>query len=249
MPAYVVAKSVCPSGLNATPQGGQTYLIRVSGYNAASGQYTLRSLISYGVSNDNCASATSIGAGVQYSFNTCSATDSSSPVPLGRVRDVWYRFVAPATGSYNFTTCGSSFDTVITLFNGSQAACPTSTAAMIAQNDNNAICSGDGQQSFLTASLTQGQSVMIRIGGAQIGDFGPGIFGVGQALACDDIDFNNNELFPEDQDVIDFFTVLAGGACSTNNCNDIDFNNNDLYPEDQDIVDFLTVLAGGTCVR
>ncbi|HLP85731.1 MAG TPA: hypothetical protein VK157_15380 [Phycisphaerales bacterium] len=30
---------------------------------------------------------------------------------------------------------------------------------------------------------------------------------------CDDIDFNNNGVFPEDQDVIDFFNVLAGGGC------------------------------------
>ncbi len=30
---------------------------------------------------------------------------------------------------------------------------------------------------------------------------------------CDDIDFNNNGVFPEEQDVIDFFTVLAGGTC------------------------------------
>jgi hypothetical protein len=30
---------------------------------------------------------------------------------------------------------------------------------------------------------------------------------------CDDIDFNNNGVFPEDQDVIDFFNVLAGGTC------------------------------------
>ena len=30
---------------------------------------------------------------------------------------------------------------------------------------------------------------------------------------CNDIDFNNNDVFPEDQDVIDFFNVLAGGQC------------------------------------
>ncbi|MFN7314264.1 MAG: hypothetical protein ACK5ZG_08990 [Phycisphaerae bacterium] len=30
---------------------------------------------------------------------------------------------------------------------------------------------------------------------------------------CDDIDFNNNGVFPEDQDVLDFFNVLAGGGC------------------------------------
>ena len=62
---------------------------------------------------------------------------------------------------------------------------------------------------------------------------------------CDSIDFNNNQVFPEDQDVIDFFAVLAGGECAT--CSDIDFNNNQVFPEDQDVIDFFTVLAGGEC--
>ena len=63
--------------------------------------------------------------------------------------------------------------------------------------------------------------------------------------ACDNIDFNNNGVFPEDQDVIDFFNVLAGGECAT--CNDIDFNNNTVFPEDQDVIDFFNVLAGAEC--
>jgi hypothetical protein len=68
---------------------------------------------------------------------------------------------------------------------------------------------------------------------------------------CDGIDFNNNGVFPEDQDVIDFFDVLAGGTPSTCNatlgCQDIDFNNNGVFPEDQDVIDFFNVLAGGSC--
>jgi hypothetical protein len=64
---------------------------------------------------------------------------------------------------------------------------------------------------------------------------------------CDTIDFNGNTVFPEDQDVIDFFSVLAGGGCSTGACGDIDFNNNGVFPEDQDVIDFLSVLAGGPC--
>jgi hypothetical protein len=63
--------------------------------------------------------------------------------------------------------------------------------------------------------------------------------------ACDDIDFNNNGVFPEDQDVVDFFNVLAGASCAA--CNDLDFNNNGAFPEDQDVVDFLHVLGGGEC--
>jgi glycosidase len=65
------------------------------------------------------------------------------------------------------------------------------------------------------------------------------------AAGCDSIDFNNNGVFPEDQDVVDLFDVLAGGGCA--GCNDIDFNNNGVFPEDQDLIDFFTVLAGGAC--
>jgi hypothetical protein len=65
---------------------------------------------------------------------------------------------------------------------------------------------------------------------------------------CDFIDFNNNDVFPEEQDVIDFISVFAGAACPQGSvCNDIDFNNNNVFPEDQDVIDFLHVLAGGSC--
>jgi hypothetical protein len=68
---------------------------------------------------------------------------------------------------------------------------------------------------------------------------------VSMPIVCDDIDFNNNEVFPEDQDIVDYLDVLAGGSCPA--CNDIDFNNNGVFPEDQDVIDFFNVLAGGTC--
>ncbi len=64
---------------------------------------------------------------------------------------------------------------------------------------------------------------------------------------CDTVDFNGNGVFPEDQDVVDYLDVLAGGVCPTGTCNDIDFNNNGVFPEDQDVVDFFNILAGGTC--
>ncbi len=82
-------------------------------------------------------------------------------------------------------------------------------------------------------------------GGAPVPDMGAIEF---QPIGCDAIDFNNNTVFPEDQDVIDFFNVLAGGDCSAGNtCNDIDFNNNTVFPEDADVIDFFNVLAGGEC--
>jgi hypothetical protein len=61
------------------------------------------------------------------------------------------------------------------------------------------------------------------------------------------IDFNNDGLFPSDDDVIDFLSVFAGGACSTGNCNSIDFNGDGLFPSDEDVLSFFSVLAGGPC--
>jgi glycosidase len=66
--------------------------------------------------------------------------------------------------------------------------------------------------------------------------------------ACNDIDFNNDGLFPDDADLVDFLSVLAGGPCSTGtSCDNIDFNGDGLFPDDADLIAFLRVLAGGNC--
>jgi hypothetical protein len=65
---------------------------------------------------------------------------------------------------------------------------------------------------------------------------------------CDALDFNDDGLFPDDNDLVQFLSVLAGGACDNDpNCNDIDFNNDGLFPDDSDLITFLRVLAGGEC--
>ncbi len=72
--------------------------------------------------------------------------------------------------------------------------------------------------------------------------------GCPRGSACDPIDFNNDSLFPDDMDLVDFLSVLAGGPCSNAPfCNDIDFNNDGLFPSDADVVSFLSVRAGGGC--
>ncbi len=67
------------------------------------------------------------------------------------------------------------------------------------------------------------------------------------AASCDSIDFNRNNVFPEDQDVVDYLSVLAGGPCPYAGACDIDFNNNCVFPEDTDIMTFFDVLAGASC--
>ncbi len=49
---------------------------------------------------------------------------------------------------------------------------------------------------------------------------------------CDDIDFNNDGLFPDTVDIDDFLSVFSGGSCTNDpNCGDIDFNNDGLFPD------------------
>ncbi len=69
---------------------------------------------------------------------------------------------------------------------------------------------------------------------------------------CDSIDFDNDGLFPEDEDLLDLLAVLAGGQCERERwglglCNDIDINNDGLFPSDEDLVGYLRLLAGGNC--
>lgn len=65
---------------------------------------------------------------------------------------------------------------------------------------------------------------------------------------CDSIDFNADGLFPDDNDLLDFLAVYAGGLCSNDpNCGDIDFNNDGLFPDEADLLTFIQVLAGGEC--
>ncbi len=62
-----------------------------------------------------------------------------------------------------------------------------------------------------------------------------------------DIDFNNNRVFPEDQDVIDFFQSLTGGVCvgsAFSACDSIDINANGVFPEDADVIAFFNRLSG-----
>ncbi len=64
---------------------------------------------------------------------------------------------------------------------------------------------------------------------------------------CDSIDFNNDNVFPDDADLSAYFNVLAGGPCPFPLSCDIDFNNDGIYPDDADILSFFSVLAGGPC--
>jgi hypothetical protein len=105
-------------------------------------------------SNNNCANATPVGEGV-FPFDTAWASDDSVS-GCGGFNDVWFLYT-PATTHYAvFSTCGSSFDTVIDL---QAAGC---TDASLDCNDDNPSCAPG---STIGRTVSAGQPLLIRISG------------------------------------------------------------------------------------
>jgi hypothetical protein len=115
--------------------------------------------------NDDCGAATPIGDGI-FGGNTESATNDgeASCGASQTAPDVWFHYTAATTGTVDFNTFGSSFDTVLSL----HTSCPGTRLNELACNDD-----WNSLQSRLTYELTVGQEVMIRISGysGDNGDF------------------------------------------------------------------------------
>ena len=113
--------------------------------------------------NDECVGAIALTNGVATTFDTTSATPSATPwLCVGSVApDLWYSFTPTNSGvSVSFSTCGSSYDTAIEVFDG---ACTALNP--IACNDNSC-----GLQSTLSLpSVTAGQTYYVRVGGVGAG--------------------------------------------------------------------------------
>ncbi len=190
--------------------------------------------------NDQCPNAVALSVGVveTESATTFGATGQDLTACDQTSWDVWYTFTPDQSGAFVATVnlTNGIYTPGISLFNACPEVANTETACVTVS----AITSTNSLQFNATAGLTQ--HIRVATYFSQRSEFNVVI---NPARTCDDIDFNNNEVFPEDQDVIDFFDVLAGADCPA--CNDIDFNNNEVFPEDQDIIDFFNVLAGGEC--
>src|SRR5262245_24157122 len=83
--------------------------------------------------SDSCATATTVGTGTFFGSTTSATHDGASSCgETDTSNDVWYRYVASEAGDLHVTTCGSSFDTVVSL----HSACPGSAANELDCNDD-----------------------------------------------------------------------------------------------------------------
>jgi hypothetical protein len=111
--------------------------------------------------SDSCAAPTLIAGEGTFPFSTSSATTGSQGQfncsgSFGIDRDVWFAWVAPASGGATLSLCGgASFDTKVAAYDG--AACPAGSP--LGCNDDSC-----GLQSVITFPVTIGNSYVLQIG-------------------------------------------------------------------------------------
>ena len=162
--------TICPAGpttarIDMNVTAGTPYLIRFVGSGGASTLYTLR--LNQAPSNDLCVNATLITNG-SVTGTTDGAARETDPScsPVGAAPDVWYRWVAPCTGIVTVNTCGSGFDTVVSVLTGpncsvlTQVACNDDTFAVFC-----GLSGGTISQSALETPVTAGTTYYIRVSG------------------------------------------------------------------------------------
>ena len=179
--------------------------------------------------NDLCTSPTVVSAGAYTGtnahatldgFSTCGNTSTS--------RDVWFRFNAQKSGAVTVNTCGSDFDTVLSL----HSACPGNIATQLACNDDAEAgpCFGD-RQSQLTFNAVAGASYWIRVTGFN-GASGRYTLNVLPATCRGDL---NNDQVVDDIDFVYFAQAYDLFACPNPAFCPADFNNDGIV----DDIDFV----------
>jgi C1A family cysteine protease len=154
------------SSLTFYASAGATYQIAVDGYAGASGSIALLGALSTGSSNDHFANRIALtGSHSADSGGNVSATaeagepDHSTYSPA---KSVWWTWTAPANGMVTLSTAGSSFDTVLAVYQGSSLA---SLIPVVANDD--AALDLSSQVLFFAATGAVYQIAVDGYGGAE----------------------------------------------------------------------------------
>ena len=100
--------------------------------------------------------------GVPFTMSTTNATSTGDPAPGCAAlfgKGVWFTYTAPASGDVIVSTCGSSFDTVLTVYTG---YCGGLTA-VACDDDNGPAC--PGLQASVRFSANAGVTYHLLAGG------------------------------------------------------------------------------------
>ncbi|MBI3846343.1 MAG: hypothetical protein HY292_17065 [Planctomycetes bacterium] len=146
------------SSLTFSAAAQHSYWIRVSGFNGATGGFTLHVSGTCGAPfNDSALNALAICSGAYYGTTVGATSDGSSscdsPTPSG---DVWFSYTPQGATPLVIDTCDSAFDTVLSVHTGRPG-----TAA------NQVVCNDDfcGTQSKIEMTPVTGTTYYIRVAG------------------------------------------------------------------------------------
>ncbi len=176
--------SACPSSnlqsrVSTAVTAGETYWIRVAGFNGNVGSYeiSVTGPASPTPLNDDIADAIEIGAGVYFGTTATATNDGNTTVSCGAAsanNDVWYRYTAGNSGTFTASTCQDNvssplYDTALSLHdvNGAELVC------------NDDYC---GLQSRVEFDVTAGTTYFLRVSG-----FNTGVGGYRLAVSCPDV--------------------------------------------------------------
>jgi hypothetical protein len=139
---------------------GNEYLIEVGGYGSNSGEGVLNiSCEPTGQpSKDNCANAQAVGEVKDLAFNTSDAT-FDGPGLCMTSPNIWYVYTATCTGEATVSLLGSSYDTILAVYEGDD--CDLSSSDLIACNDDYP----PGYTSQITFDAIAGDEYLIEVGG------------------------------------------------------------------------------------
>jgi len=140
---------------------GDQYLIEVGGYNLETGPGFL-TVSCEGVipptSKDDCENAKAIGDVKDQPFDTTDTT-FDGPGLCMTSPNIWYCYTATCTGNVTVSLAGSSFDTMLAVYDGCE--CYPTSNDLIECNDD----AGAGYQSAVTFAAIEGKQYLIEVGG------------------------------------------------------------------------------------
>jgi len=150
--------------------------------------------------------------------------------------DLWFSYTANCDGPVAATTCGSDFDTKVTVY----AACPTGPNQAIACNDDAGAMGAcaNSYQSYVAFDAAAGASYLIRVGGYK-GAIGNGVLSISSECAPCIADFNQDGGV-DGQDIDAFFNAWTAGATNA----DVNF---DGGVDGGDVEVFFTTWQNGGC--
>jgi hypothetical protein len=145
----------------SNPGAAQDVYWRVYLYSDTRNAYSMSVSLPAGIANDACLGAIPLisianGSTVGATNSVAGSCGQSATSP-----DVWYAYVASSTGMLSLSTCGSSFDTVVSAYDscgGTELGC----------NDDAALgapCGVNTVQSYLSLPATAGAAFVIRVSG------------------------------------------------------------------------------------